>query len=298
MESYQLIPSEFYSHGTRCRGDIYLPHDVEHPPVVVMAHGFAGERSFRLPAYAAEFAQQGLAVFLFDYRCFGDSDGTPRQLVDPRRHVQDWHAAIAHVRSLPQVNANSMALWGTSFSGGHVLVTAAKDQQIKAVVAQVPFVDAVTTARKMGYRYLLQSTSHGLRDVWRIVTRQKPYMVKVVAPPEEFALMNTPESYPGYMAVVPEDSTWRNECPARILMTFGLYRPQRYADRISCPVLIMSGEKDSLISEKSITEMSRRMSQAELVSYPIGHFDIYHGEMFAKASARQAGFLKQHLTDL
>ena len=65
--------SDFTSHGVRCSGDLYLPAGLEHPPVVVMAHGFASERCFRLPSYAERFAGAGMAVYLFDYRCFGKS---------------------------------------------------------------------------------------------------------------------------------------------------------------------------------------------------------------------------------
>ncbi len=45
------------------------------------------------------FAHSGLAVFLFDYRNFGGSDGEPRNLVVPQRHVQDWRAALAHIKT-------------------------------------------------------------------------------------------------------------------------------------------------------------------------------------------------------
>lgn len=295
MHSLNVMPTDFFSQGTRCRGDLYLPTNVAQPPVVIMAHGFAAERSFRLPAYAAEFTRQGLAVFLFDYRCFGDSEGTPRNLVDPQRHVQDLQAAIAHVRTLPQVNGRAIALWGTSFGGGHALVAAARDPQIKAVVAQAPYIDSITTMQKLGLRYLLQSTPHALRDVWRIITHRQPHQVKVVATPEAFGVMNTPESYPGYTALIPEGSNWRNECPARILITFALYRPQKHAAQIQCPTLLMIGERDSLISAAAVARMSRRMPQAKLVTYPFGHFDIYFGESFADAVAQQAAFLKQHL---
>ena len=63
----------------------------------------------RLPDFAQRFAARGLAALVFDYRCFGSSDGEPRNLIDPRRHVEDWHAAIGHVRSLPQVDASRLA---------------------------------------------------------------------------------------------------------------------------------------------------------------------------------------------
>jgi alpha/beta superfamily hydrolase len=42
-----------------------------------MAHGFGAERTFGLEPFAERFAEAGLATFLFDYRCFGDSEGEP-----------------------------------------------------------------------------------------------------------------------------------------------------------------------------------------------------------------------------
>jgi cephalosporin-C deacetylase-like acetyl esterase len=90
-----------------------------------MAHGFGGQREMRLPAFAEHFAARGLAVPVFDYRCFGASDGMPRNWIDPRRHLADCHAAIEHARSLRDVDGSRLGLWGTSFSGGHVLATAA-----------------------------------------------------------------------------------------------------------------------------------------------------------------------------
>ena len=92
--------------------------------MVIMAHGFGAERTFGLPAYAERFLQRGMAAFLFDYRNFGDSDGEPRNLVSNHRHIKDWEAAVAHVRGLPDIDTEKIALWGSSYSGGHVIVTA------------------------------------------------------------------------------------------------------------------------------------------------------------------------------
>jgi dipeptidyl aminopeptidase/acylaminoacyl peptidase len=70
--------SDFSSNGLKCAGWLYLPEGVANPPVVVMAHGIAAERTFGLEAYAQRFAESGLAVFSFDYRNFGDGEGQPR----------------------------------------------------------------------------------------------------------------------------------------------------------------------------------------------------------------------------
>lgn len=109
------------------------------PPVIVMAHGLGGQRSF-LDKFASAFASAGFAVFSFDYRHWGSSDGAPRQWISVPKQLDDWQAAIKHAQSLPQVDGSRLSLWGTSFAGGHVIVVASKlPGQIKAVVSQVGF---------------------------------------------------------------------------------------------------------------------------------------------------------------
>ena len=89
---------DFAWHGSRCAGWLYLPRAVVRPPLVIMAHGFGAERTFGLEPFAERFARAGLATFLFDYRCFGDSDGEPRNLISPRRQLEDWEAAAIATR--------------------------------------------------------------------------------------------------------------------------------------------------------------------------------------------------------
>jgi pimeloyl-ACP methyl ester carboxylesterase len=296
-QTWTKVRSDFSSHGVRCSGDLYLPGSAHRPPVIVMAHGFAGERAFRLPAYAERFVQRGLAVYLFDYRGFGDSDGEPRNYVHPRRHVEDWRAAVAHVRSLPEVDGASLALWGTSFSGGHVIVLAADDPTVKAIVAQVPFVDPLASAYRPGVRYMLQALGHGLWDLLRARTGCSPHYVKVVGHPDEFAVMNMPEALPGYRSLKPEATDWQNRCPARILLAVLSYRPVEYVERVRCPALVMYGEKDSLTRAEAVEKAAARMADSTVVRFPFGHFEIYTGQGFEKAVDMQADFLIKHLIE-
>jgi pimeloyl-ACP methyl ester carboxylesterase len=293
--AFSIIPSDFISNGVRCGGELYLPAGVKNPPVVIMAHGFGAEKTFGLPAYAERFAEKGLAVFMFDYRCFGASAGEPRNYVDPGRHIQDWNAAIAHVRSLSAINTQKIALWGSSFSGGHVIVTASRDKNISAIISQVPFVDSISTTRMLGVKYLMRAVPHAIKDLARMATFQSPHYVKVIGTPDEFAVMNTPESYAGYSALIPKDSTWQNQCPARIILSFAAYRPIASAGNVSCPALIMLGEKDSLIDAATVEKTAKKIPQCELVKYPFGHFEIYTGNAFEHAVKKQTEFLCKHL---
>lgn len=291
----ERIDTEFYSMGLRCSAWLYLPDGKEKPPVVVMAHGFAGQKDFGLQPYAERFADNGMAVFVFDYRNFGSSEGEPRNLVNPWRHLNDWTAAISHVRHLGNVDVGRIALWGTSFSGGHVMVTAARQGGIKAIVAQVPFVDGMATTLQFPLMYQAEGLYHGLKDLFCMVLGKAPHMVPAVAEPGTFACMNTPDAMQGYYTLVPADSEMKNEVPARILLMISAYRPIMYARRISCPVLIMYAKNDSLIPAKAVERMGSRIPNAEVIGLPAGHFDVYTGELFKQVVGKQSEFLAGHL---
>jgi len=293
--TYTREDHDFTSLGTRCAAWLYRPDGVAEPPVVVMAHGFGAQRDFGLPAYAERFAQRGMAVFLFDYRNFGASDGEPRNLVSNSRHLRDWEAALAFVRGLPGIDAERIGLWGSSFSGGHVIVTASRDAGVSAIVSQVPFVDGITTAFRTGMKHAAQATVAGVRDVVRMITTSDPYYVPIVSDPDVFGLMNSPESKPGYMAIVPEDAEWTNECPARAVLELLFYRPIAHARGVRCPALVMMGEKDSLIHPKAVEKTASRMREVTLIHLPVGHFDVYVGDLFEKVVEIQADFLWRHL---
>jgi len=292
-KQYTRTDSDFFSKGTRCAAWLYRPAGLTESPLVIMGHGFAAERSFRLPVYAEAFVRKGLSVLLFDYRNFGDSDGEPRNLVNPFRHVADWRAAIAHARSLSGITR--LALWGSSFGGGHVIVAAARDPEIAAIVAQVPFVDSLSTVAMTTWRNILHGYAAGFRDLLRMLTLRAPYYIPVVAAPDSFAAMNTPECLDGFMGLIPKNSSWENKCPARIAFTMSLYRPRSFANRVRCPVLVVMAEHDSLIDARAVAKTAARMSRSTLLALPCGHFSVYVGEIFEKALQAEADFLCQHL---
>ncbi len=96
----------FDSHGTTCHAWYF--HGGGSPfagergrPVVVMAHGFGGTKDSGLEPFARRLAAAGLAVFAFDYRGFGSSEGQPRQRVSMRGQVEDYRAAIAAAGRAP-----------------------------------------------------------------------------------------------------------------------------------------------------------------------------------------------------
>jgi dienelactone hydrolase len=285
----------FDSWGDRCAAWLYRPERDDPAPIVVMAHGFSAVREQGLDRYAERFAQSGCAVLLFDYRHFGASAGEPRQLLDIRRQLADWASAIAFARTLEGVDHDRLALWGSSFSGGHVLATAARDHGVAAAVAQVPFTDGLRNLPALGLAHSLRLTFEGLRDAAGALIGRPPHMVAAVGPPGSLAVMNSPDAEPGLRAVDPPGSTWRNEVAARIALTVGFYRPGARAGRIRCPLLVCVADEDLVTPPGPAALAARRAPRGELRHYPIGHFDVYLGDAFERAVSDQLEFLGRHL---
>jgi len=293
---------EFGSDGQQCSAWYLRGADREAPvnrrPCIVMAHGFGGTRDSGLLPFAEAFAAAGIDTLLFDYRGFGTSSGTPRQLVSFRRHRRDYAAAVRFARTLEGVDPDRIALWGTSYAGGHVLAVAARDPRIAAVVAQVPAADGLAaltaTARANGVRFLTRVVAVGLRDLLRAATGRRPLLVPVVAGPGEIAAMNSPDAASGMQAFA--GPTWRNEFAARELLFVPLNRAVTRARSVRCPVLLQVAEKDVVAPPLAVETLARRIGgETEVRTYPAGHFDVYVEPWRTPNITDQVRFLARHL---
>ncbi|MGO9320142.1 MAG: alpha/beta hydrolase [Solirubrobacteraceae bacterium] len=283
----------FDSDGERCAAWLYRPEQAS--ACVVLAHGWTGVREQRLDAYAERFAAAGLAALVFDYRHFGASDGQPRGLLDIPRQLADWRAAIAYARRLDGIDPARVALWGSSFSGGHVIELAAQDYRVAAVVAQVPFVDGLANLLRLGRRHALALTIEGLRDQLGALTRRPPHMLASVGPPGSHAVMNSPDAEPGFRALNPPGLAWPNEAAARITLRVGAYRPIRKAARVHCPILFAIADDDVITPPDLAVRAAARAPRSEVRHYPGGHFDPYVGQLFEQVVSDQTDFLLAHL---
>lgn len=260
-----------------------------------MAHGWSGVREQRLDAFAERFADAGLAVLVFDYRHFGASGGEPRQLLDINRQREDWRAAVAYARGLEGIDPERIALWGTSFSGGHVIDTAAADRRVAAVVAQVPFVDGLANLPRLGPRHALRLVREALRDSFHAATGRPPHMVAAVGPPGSLAVMNSPDAEPGFRALNPPGLDWPNQTAARIMLRVGSHRPIRRAREVGCPILFVIADDDVVTPPDLAAKAASRAPRAEVRRHPGGHFDVYVGELFEQVVAEEQEFLLRQL---
>lgn len=288
---------QFISNGLTCRGWFYksATAQAEKAPCVVLAHGFSGVKELRLDAYAERFADAGYHALVFDYRHFGSSDGEPRQILSIAKQHQDWVAAIGYARSLPMVDPKKIVLWGTSFSGGHVLAIASKDKQIAAVISQVPHINGFATAMAVGLVNNIRLGFAGFMDVLRMILGLSPYYIPAFGKPGDLAAMTAKGEYEASRKLFPEAGHINEYVASRIFLSFASYSPGKYASKVTVPLLIQVGLKDVTTPSAPTIKAAKKAPRCELITYDLGHFDVYVQPDFERTISDQLAFLKKHI---
>jgi uncharacterized protein len=290
--------------GTVLRGWYYTPEGAGAAPAIVMAHGFSAVKEMALDPFARAFCDAGMAVLVYDHRNLGASDGTPRQEINLWAQARDYRHAISWLARQPEVCADRIAIWGSSFSGGEVIVVGACDRRVKAVIANVPFAclpgvdyenapDTFPAIRQN----LLDEGGGGLADL--------------------------PGEVMGPLAVVKEEGNelpvfLNNEAAAAWFLAFGRLQGSRWENRVTIrnsfgtdpafdpgisvrhvsptPLLMVVATHDELADTAgTLATFARAGEPKHLTTIEGGHFVAYQGRGFELAVNAMREFLLANL---
>jgi hypothetical protein len=288
--------------GTVLRGWQFLPGSgAGIYPTIVMAHGFSAVKEMYLDKFAEHFADHGLGSIVFDHRNFGASDGTPRQEIDPWMQVSDYRDAITFAETLPNVDAKRIGIWGSSYSGGHVIVVGAIDRRVKCVSAQVPLISGHANARRLIRADFFAGFHAALQEDRRNRYQGKaPAMVPVVAQnPLAPSALPTPDSWKWFTETgATRAPSWKNEVTLRSVEMFLEYEPGAYLPFVSpTPLQIIVALDDHLtVADEALAGYERALHPKRLIPLKGGHFDAYIAG-FEEASSAASDWFKQHLLD-
>lgn len=292
---------EFGADGATLRGWLYRPEgSTGRLPVVVMAHGFSAVKEMYLDAYAAVFSQAGLAVLVFDNRGFGASDGEPRQEIDPWAQVRDYRDAITWAQLQDDLDGDRIGVWGSSYSGGHVLVVAALDRRVRCAVSQVPLISGGQNLSRL-IRCDLVAQVRAMFDEDRRArfAGEPPRMLPVVDPdPAAMCALPTADSWEFFSRTGKDRApSWRNEVTLRSVEMLSEYEPGSYIERISpTPLLLVVAEGDHLaVADLALEAYNRAREPKRLELLPGGHFDAYTGSGFDRSSGVARDWFRTHL---
>ncbi|WP_194813427.1 alpha/beta hydrolase [Nocardia sp. XZ_19_385] len=287
------VDVEFASDGVTLRGWLYRPDDARGTtPLVVMTHGFAGVKEWVAP-FADVFSAAGLACLVYDHPGFGTSEGEPRQEVDPTAQIEGYRDAITFAQTLEGIDPERIGVWGTSFSGGHVLVVAATDRRVRAVVSQVPTTNGWANFRSLVPTFMLPLVHAAIAADRLARASGKPHQTIKAASenPTDFVAMPGIEAYQWLMANGPQVPTWRNEVTVSSIDKFQSYTPEAFIRRVSpTPLLMVIAEQDTLTpSDIALQSYAEALEPKRLVLIPGPHFAVYE-EQFERASSAARDF--------
>ena len=286
--------------GVTLRGWHYRPANGSGPwPTIVMAHGFSAVKEMYLDRFAEVFAAAGLAALVFDNRNFGASDGLPRQEIDPWRQIDDYRDAISYALTLPETDRARIGVWGSSYSGAHVLVLGAIDSRIRCVASQVPLISGYRNARRLIRADMIAPVlALCAEDRLKRYQGAAPAMLPVVAEdPAGPAALPTPDSWHWFTATGRTRApAWRNEVTLRSIELFLGYEPGAYIELISpTPLLLVVALGDHLtVADEALAAYERARQPKKLVTLKGGHFDAYVAD-FDAASGAARDWFAEHL---
>ena len=285
--------------GARLHAWLVTPAAAPPWPTVVMAHGWAAVKEMNLDYFAAAFRDAGLASLVFDHRGFGASEG-PRGDIDPLRQIADYRSALDAAGAMDAVDARRLGVWGTSYSGGHVLCVARDDARVRAAVAQVPTISGGETTRRRGgprpaRTEYVPAADTGGRDVDDHGDISDPVDPTLLPPAPDGEYPD--EDRRRFYADLPPQRrrTWRNRITSRSLERYAAYEPGRCMPHVGVPLMVILAERDTITPADLIRDALRRTGgEVTTLALPGGHYGVYtdHRERAARAAA---AFLAERL---
>ena len=291
---------EFISCGETCAGWLYLPErGAARSPAVAMAHGMGAIKEFYIPAFAEAFANAGVAALLFDYRGHGTSTGEPRERIDPRMQIEDYRSALTFLALHEAIDEDRLGVWGTSFSGGHVLHLGAYDPRVKVVVSQVGAMDLYANVRRVLTPEQIAAQAEAIKgERKRGYADPAPAYIPLSAPDGELALQPDSTTHEWLVRAQEELAPhWHNRVTLDSIERILEHAPALSIDRIAPkPLLMILARGDKWTPPELIREAFARAGEPKrLIEIEGDHYAVYSGAGHAIAAEAAAGWFAEHL---
>lgn len=289
-------PVTFHSEGVRLNGDVYVPDGIkpgERRAAIVLCHGYTGVKDLYLPDNARVLNDAGYVVMTFDYKGWGDSDG-PRSRLAPHGRVADVRAALSFVSTLPEVDAERLGIYGTSYGGATVVWVGAVDPRVKCIVSVVGIGNGTRWMRSVRrpdeWRDLLDRSA---RDRARRAVEGKSEFVareEILLPDRQSADLaaKARKNNPAAVGTIPleyVDETLE-------------FNPEWVVDRISPrPVLFITSDDDRLVPPQESEALYARAGEPKklVVLKGYGHYEVYAEPAFSEVMREALAWFGQYL---
>ncbi|HEU5075200.1 MAG TPA: CocE/NonD family hydrolase [Polyangiaceae bacterium] len=108
-------------------------------PAVIVTGSWMTVKEQMPSAYAALLAKAGFAALTFDFRGFGESSGTPREVESARAKAEDIAAAVRYLRTSPVVDAARVGALPICASAGYTVLSTQSEPGIRSIAMVAPW---------------------------------------------------------------------------------------------------------------------------------------------------------------
>ncbi|KDR76793.1 hypothetical protein GALMADRAFT_139671 [Galerina marginata CBS 339.88] len=252
-------------------------------PVIVAGHGMTAVKEAGMSAFGERWATDaGFASLIFDYRFFGNSGGQPRNLLDLDKQLEDFRSVVQWARSQDIFLDTKIVVMGSALGSLNACRIALDDPAIAGVMAHSPMLDGYATVMAAGFnpRLVFWATIDQIRSMLGL----SPLFIRAVGKEGQFALLNSPSSYPGFVKMFEHSSVPFTDAPnlvsPRVVFQMMGVRPGLSLKRAKFPVLLVIPQEDDMIPLKVARDIAAQSPKIiTVVESPGAHFDVMPGEM-------------------
>ena len=287
---------EFYSEGFKLVGDVYVPDGLpsgELRAAVLLCHGYTGVKDLYLPDNAKTLNDAGYVVMTFDYKGWGESEGTRSRLA-PYSRVADVQAAMTYLSIQPEADADRIGLYGTSYGGATVSWTAAIDQRAKCIVSVVGIGHGarwMSRVRRVDEWVDLRERSKEDREK-RATTGESDYVARseILLPDRQSAELAAAARRlnPAAVGTIPMEY---------VDDTIG-FNPEWIVDKISPrPILFITSEDDRLVLPEESEQLYAHAGEPKklVVLKGYGHYEVYSEPAFSEVMGETLEWYGEYL---
>jgi fermentation-respiration switch protein FrsA (DUF1100 family) len=289
-------PVTFYSEGYKLAGDVYYPDDLQPGETragIVLCHGYTGVKDLYLPDNARVLNEAGYMVMTFDYKGWGESAGARSRLA-PYSRVADVQAAITFLGTLPEVDANRLGIYGTSYGGATVVWVGAIDPRVKCIVSVVGIGHGarwMRSVRRPDEWYNLLDRARADRNQ-RALTGESAFVERneILLPDRQSAELATAARRQNPAAV--------NTIPLEYVDDTLGFNPEWVVDKIAPrPILFITTDNDRLVPPEESENLYARAGEPKklVVLQGYGHYEVYMEPAFSEVMSTTLDWYRTYL---
>ena len=290
---------EFYSEGFKLCGDVYTPDGLgpgEKRGAILLCHGYTGVKDLYLPDNARALNQAGYVAMAFDYKGWGDSEGSRSRLA-PYSRVTDVQAAMTFLGLQPEVDDQRIGLYGTSYGGATVSWVGAVDQRAQCIVSVVGIGHGqrwMSRVRRVDEWFDLQERSKADRETR--ATTGKSEMVErseILLPDRQSAELAAAARRNNPAAI--------NTIPLEYVDDTIGFNPEWIVDKIAPrPILFITSDNDRLVLPEESEQLYAHAKEPKklVVLKGYGHYEVYQEPAFSEVMAATLDWYQEHMPAL